>query len=89
MTPRDIAAPSWWYDPDPEPYTADIGPEDVPEPWDDDAEREPPLGYGTNGQARERDDARVEADRWRTVAEDLAARPRLRDRLWRWMGVGR
>lgn len=47
MTPRDIAAPSWWYDPDPEPYTGDIGPENVEEPddWTDDTDCEPPRGY--------------------------------------------
>lgn len=47
MTPRDLAAPSWWYDP-PDDYTGDIGPEDVEEPddWTDDPECEPPLGYG-------------------------------------------
>lgn len=46
MTPRDLAAPSWWYDP-PDDYTDDIGPEDVPEPDDDDpGECDPPLGYG-------------------------------------------
>lgn len=33
--------------------------------------------------------AREEAAHWRTVAEELAARPRLRDRVWRWVGVGR
>lgn len=44
--PRE-PVPDWWYDP-PDDYTADIGPEDVPEPDDDDdpGECEPPLGYG-------------------------------------------
>lgn len=30
--------------------------------------------------------AREEADHWRTVAEELAARPRLRERVWRLVG---
>lgn len=34
-------------------------------------------------------DARADADHWRGVAEDIAARPRLRDRVWRWVGVDR
>jgi hypothetical protein len=44
VTPCD-PVPSWYYDP-PDDYTGDVGPEDLPDAWDDPPEWDGPPDYG-------------------------------------------